>query len=170
MSKLSEKIKEEFLALIPPTIFFLITLSIVAIVRVLMLKGTGIAVSTPVQVALGALILGKAVLLADMLPLINRYPDKPLMYNVGWKTAIYVVVATLLHYLERLVDFWRATGSFAAANERLLAEMIWPHFWAIEIILVVLIFNYVVMHELSRVVGPATMREIFFRNPHAARP
>ena len=33
-----------------------------------MLKGTGIAVSTPLQVTLAALILGKAVLIADTYP------------------------------------------------------------------------------------------------------
>jgi len=37
-------------------------------------------------VAVAALILGKALLLADMLPVINRFPDKPLIYNVTWKT------------------------------------------------------------------------------------
>jgi len=49
--------------------------------RVLMLKGTGIAANTPWQVTLAALILGKAVLVADLLPFINRYPDKPLIYR-----------------------------------------------------------------------------------------
>ena len=39
---------------------------------------------------MAALILGKAVLLADMLPLINRYPDRPLGFNVAWKTLIYL--------------------------------------------------------------------------------
>ena len=47
------------------------------------LKGTGIAVTTPLQVTVAALILGKAVLIADHLPWINRYPDKPLAYNQG---------------------------------------------------------------------------------------
>ena len=57
-----------------------------AFVRVLMLKGTGISPLGSVSVAVAALILGKAVLLADMLPVINRFPDKPLIYNVTWKT------------------------------------------------------------------------------------
>jgi hypothetical protein len=102
MSKLFAKVKEEIIAVLPPTIFFFITLHLVAIVRVLMLKGSGIVVSTPLQVTVAALILGKAVLIADLLPFINLYPHKPLIYNVAWKTTIYVLVATLVHYLERL--------------------------------------------------------------------
>jgi hypothetical protein len=82
MTTLFTKIKEEFVAVLPPTIFFLIALHLVAFIRVLMVKGTGIAVGTSVSVTVAALILGKAVLIADMLPLINRYPDKPLIYNV----------------------------------------------------------------------------------------
>jgi hypothetical protein len=77
-------------------------LGLVAVVRLLMTKGTGLPISTPIQVAVGALVLGKSVLIADMLPIINRYPDKPLAYNVEWKTAMYVLAALVIHYLERM--------------------------------------------------------------------
>ena len=162
MSKLSSKLKEEFLALLPPTIFFFVALHIVAFVRVLMLKGTGISPLSSVSVAVAALILGKAVLVADMLPAINRFPDKPLIYNVAWKTLIYMVMATLIHYLERLIDFWRQAGGFVAGNEKLFSEMVWPHFWAIQIILFVLIAMYCTIHELVRVIGREKLMRIFF--------
>jgi hypothetical protein len=42
MSKLATKLKEEFEALLPPTIFFFVALHMVALIRVLMLKGTGL--------------------------------------------------------------------------------------------------------------------------------
>ena len=105
MTKLFTKFKEEFFRLLPPTIFFFVALHIVAFVRVLMLEGTGITPLGSVSVAVAALILGKAVLLADMLPVINRFPNKPLIYNITWKTLIYLVMSALIHYLERLVDF-----------------------------------------------------------------
>ena len=80
----------------------------------------------------------------------------------AWKTAIYMVVATILHYLERLVEFWGKTGGFAAANEKLLAAVIWPHFWAVQILLFVLIFMYCAIHELVRIIGREKMKRIFF--------
>jgi hypothetical protein len=162
MNKLSAKLKEEFVALIPPTIFFFVALHIVAFVRVLMLKGTGISPLGSLSVAIAALILGKAVLVADMLPLINRFPDKPLIYNVAWKTLIYLVVSALIHYLERLVEFWRQAGGLIAGNEKLLSEMVWPHFWAIQIILFVLIAMYCTIHELARVIGKEKLLGVFF--------
>jgi hypothetical protein len=162
MTKLSSKLKEEFFRLLPPTIFFFVALHIVAFVRVLALKGTGVSPLSTMSIAVAALILGKAVLIADMLPMVNRFPDKPLIYNVTWKTLIYLLVATLIHYLERLVDFWRQAGGLVAGNEKLLAEIVWPHFWAIQIILLVLIVMYCTMHELVRVIGRENVLRIFF--------
>jgi hypothetical protein len=162
MSKLSNKIKEEFLAVIPPTIFFFIALHIVALVRALMVKAMGIAPLSTVSIAIAALILGKAVLIADMLPFINRFPDRPLIYNVAWKTLIYVLVSALIHYLEHLFDFWRETGGLVAGNEKLLAEIVWPHFWAVQIILLMLILMYCTMRELVRVIGKEKVLRIFF--------
>lgn len=156
------KLKEEFFKILPPTIFFFVALHIVMFVRILMLKGTAVHTSSTISIAVAALILGKAVLLADMVPMINRFPNKPLIYNVVWKTVIYWLMATLIHYVERLIDFWRQTGGFVAGNKKLLAEIIWPHFWAIQIILFVLIAMYCTMHELVRVMGREKVLRIFF--------
>ena len=161
------KLKEEFFKLLPPTIFFFVALHIVAFVHVLMLERTGISPSSSVSIAIAALLLGKAVLIADMLPIINRFPNKPLIYNVVWKTVIYWLISVAIHYVERLIEFWRQTGSFAAGNQKLFTEIIWPHFWAIQIILFVLIAMYCMMHELVRVMGREKVMRIFF-GPMAA--
>jgi hypothetical protein len=156
------KLKEEFLKILPPTIFFFVALHLVMFVRVLMLEKTGINPSSSISIAVAALILGKAVLIADMLPFINRFPNKALIYNVAWKTLIYLLLSAVIHYLERLIDFWRQTGGFVAGNQKLLSEIIWPHFWAIQIILFVLIAMYCMMHELVRVIGKEKAMRIFF--------
>jgi len=162
MTRLSTTLKKEFFELLPPTIFFFVALHIVAFVRVLMLKGTGISPLSTMSIAVAALILGKAVLIADMLPMINRFPKKPLIYNIAWKTVIYLLLSAVIHYLERLIDFWRETGGFVAGNQKLLSEIVWPHFWAIQIILFVLIAAYCMVHELVRVVGREKVLRIFF--------
>jgi len=89
-------------------------------------------------------------------------PERPLIYNIAWKALIYVLVSALIHYLERLYDFARRAGGIAAGNEKLLAEIVWPHFWAIQIILFVLILMYCTMHELGRVIGKEKLLRIFF--------
>ena len=156
------KLKEEFFKILPPTIYFFVALHLVMFIRILMLKGTGLSPYSSASIAVTALVLGKAVLIADMLPLINRFPHKPLIYNIAWKTVIYLLISAVIHYLERLIDFWRQTGDFVAGNRKLLSEIIWPHFWAIQIILLVLISMYCMMHELVRVVGKDKVMRIFF--------
>jgi hypothetical protein len=79
--------------------------------------------------------------------------------------VIYVLASLLLHYLEHLTPLWWRLGSFAAANDRLLEEMVWPHFWAIQLWLIVLIFVYCALRELVRVIGRDRVRDIFFRHP-----
>ncbi len=162
MSRLTAKIKEEVLEMIPPTIYFFVILHIVAFIRVLMNKHTGLSLPTSASITVAALVLGKSVVIADLLPCINRYPEKPLIWNVCWKTTIYFFVALLIHYLEHLYDFWKEAPGVAAANQRLFAEIVWPHFWAIQIVLAVLIVMYCVMGELVRVIGAAKMQAMFF--------
>lgn len=162
MSGIAGKLREELRELLPPTLYFLVTLHLIALVRALMLEGTGIALTTSASVTLGALILAKAVVLADLLPTVNRFADRPLAWNVAWKSLVYLLFATGLHYLERLIEHWRAAGSFLAANERLLRETIWPHFWAIQIFIGVVIVLYCVAVEFTRVLGRDEARRLFF--------
>lgn len=162
MSNAAAKIKEEFLAILPPTIFFFVALHIVSLIRALLIKATGIAPLSTVSIAVSALILGKAVLIADMLPFVNRYPNRPLIYNVAWKTMIYLAVSAFIHYAERLIDFSRQAGGIMAGNRKLLAEMIWPHFWAVQIILFIMVLAYCTGRELVRVLGKERVLRMFF--------
>jgi hypothetical protein len=162
MHKILEKVKEEFFAVLPPTIFFFVALHLVTFIRVLMAKGSNFQPLSTMSIAIASLILGKAVLIADMLPPINRYPNKPLAYNIVWKTAIYLLMASIIHYVERLIDFSRQAGSIIAGNEKLLAEIVWPHYWAVEIVLFILILVYCTARELARVIGRKKMMRLFF--------
>src|SRR3954447_7427670 len=162
MHKILKKLKEEFFAILPPTIFFFVALHIVTFIRVLMAKGSHFEPLSTVSIAVAALILGKAVLIADMLPPINRYPHKPLAYNIVWKTLIYLLIASVIHYLERLIDFSRQAGGLVAGNEKLLAEIVWPHYWAVQLILFLVILVYCTAHELVRVIGKEKMLRLFF--------
>src|SRR5215467_9328254 len=168
MTKLWHTLKHEFREVLPPTIFFFITFHIVLLDRALMLREYGLHLSSIAAATVMALLVAKVVLLADMLPIINRFPEKPLIYNVVWKTAIYVVASIFAHYLEHLVPVWWRLGSFQAANEQIGSEIVWPHFWGLQIWLVVLIFLYCLARELIRVIGRDQVRKILFGAPRAS--
>jgi hypothetical protein len=77
MAKAVEKIKEEFLKMLPPM--------------------------TTAYVAIAALVLGKAVLFADTLPAINRFPDKPHVHNIGWSHSWALQIVLLLLILIHVI-------------------------------------------------------------------
>jgi hypothetical protein len=97
-----------------------------------------------------------------LLPFINRFPGRPLIYNIAWKSFIYFSAALVVRYLEELFHYYRQHGELAAANRHLLEEVVWPHFWAIQIWLTVLLLTYCTLDELVRALGRDRMRELFF--------
>ena len=48
--------------------------------------GFGVAV-------VGAMLVGKVVLMVDKLPFVNKFPDWPLIYNTLWESLIYFLAA-----------------------------------------------------------------------------
>ncbi len=162
MRELWHWLKHEFHEVLPPTIFFLIAFHIVVIDRRLMLREYGLPLSSIVGATVGALLIAKVVLITDKFPFINRFPGKPLIYNVAWKTAIYMAAAVLIHYLEHLVPIWWRTGDLATANRHLTTEIVWPHFWAIQLWLIVLLFVYCSLREMVRAIGREKVVDLFF--------
>ncbi len=161
MSKLWHRLKHEFHEVLPPTIFFLISFHIVVLDRRLMLQQYGLPASSIFGATVAALLIFKVVLITDKFPFVNRFPDKPLICNVVWKTAIYLAASLLVHYLEHLVPVWWRIADLGAANRHVLNEIVWPHFWAVQLWLVVLIFVYSALRELVRAIGRDKVIEMF---------
>jgi len=92
----------------------------------------------------------------------TRFPHKPLIYNILWKTAIYFVAALLVRYIEHLAPLVLEHGGVGVANHLLLEEIIWPHFWSVQIWLLVLFLVYTALRELVRVIGREEVMRMFF--------
>ena len=162
MQKFAAIIYKEIREMLPPTIFFFAAFNLIALTTALNLRHYGISFTTFSLATVAALIVGKVVLITDKFSFINKFPSKPLIYNVVWKTIIYAFASVLVRYLERVVHFLFEYGSLSSANRHLFEEMVWPRFWAIQIWLLVLLLLYCSFRELIRVVGRQTVVEIFF--------
>jgi hypothetical protein len=165
MNNWCPKLKHELHALIPVTAFFFVAFQLLAITQALILNQYGIRVSVFLAATVGALVVAKVVLIADHFPVINRFPEKPLIYNVAWKTAIYFVAALAVRYVEHLIHFWRQSGDLATANQRLINEIVWPHFWGVQLWLLVLLLVYCTFRELVRALSRERVIKMFFTEP-----
>lgn len=162
MTNLRKRIRQEFLEFLFPAIFFLVALHFLAVIRAMMLEEYALAAATFLTATIAALVMAKVVLLADLLPFVDRFPGRPLIYNIAWKTGIYFVAALGAHYLEHLVHYLRKQGSLAAANRQLLENIVWPHFWAVQILALVLLLMYCTLWEVARAMGRDRVLQMFF--------
>jgi len=167
MHPILARVKHELVEAIPPAVFFFVAFHLIAFTRSLMLQEYGIPTATFVAATIGALIVAKVVLIVDLVPFVNRFPEKPLIYNVLWKTGIYLVAAFLVRYVEHLIPFIREHGDLLLAHRHLLEEVVWPRFWYVQIWLLVLFFLYCTMRELIRVLGRERVRTMFFGPPRS---
>ena len=151
--KLLKTMKHELLLVIPPTVFFFITFSLLALTQRLIMREYHVPLTGIGSALVGALIVGKVVLVVDNFRFVNRFPDKPLIYNVIWKTGIYLIATMLVRYLEHLTPFLSQYRNFAEAHGHLMTEVVWPHFWLVQMWLSVLFFVYCSLRELVRVIG-----------------
>jgi len=162
MSNILHIIKRELWHALPPTIFFFFAFHIILITNALILMGHGVQVRSMLIATALAAIAGKVIPLADHVPFVNRFPDKPLIYNIAWKTAIYMVAVFVARYVEHLIPFLFEGEGFMAANRHLLSEVIWPRFWAIQIWLLVLFCMYTTIVELVGALGKDRVMTLFF--------
>ena len=163
MSKVLTRAKQEFLEVLPTTIFFLFAFHVITLTNALMLREHGINITNQAAATIGALLVAKVVLIADKLSWINKFPNQPLMYNVAWKTLIYVGGTLVVRFVEHLLPFLWDHESFGLAVHHLFGEIVWSHFWAIQIWLLVLFLVYSAGRELVRALGSEHVLDIFFR-------
>ena len=165
MTNILGKIKHEFLNILPPTIFFFIAFCLLILTDDLISRSHGFPGISFANAAVGALIVGKVVLIADNLSFINKFPGKPLIYNTLWKTFVYMLAAIAVRYVERLIDFARRYGGISEANRQLLNELTWEKFWFIMVWLSVLFFIFCGFREFVRVIGREEVIRIFLGPP-----
>lgn len=92
MKKLFKLFKHEFKLVLPTTIFFFIAFILIATTQRLILREYHVPLTGYAAALIGALIVGKVVLIVDKLHFINKFPEHPLIYNITWKSTIYFLL------------------------------------------------------------------------------
>lgn len=168
MSSFRNKLGHELRELIPVTLYFFVAFQLLVITQALMLEQYGISAWSFTTATVGALIVAKVVVIADHFSFVNRFPRKPLIYNIAWKTAIYFVGSILVRYLEHIIHFWRKSGSLKEANRLLLEEVVWTHVLAVQMWLLVLLFVFCLCRELIRALGRDHLTNLVFKADRGA--
>lgn len=159
-------LKKEIAELIPPTVFFFIVFELVVVVRSLLGSGLDVSMSTTGAALLGALIVGKSILLIDATPMFHWFRQPRLIVNVLWRTLLYVVLALVFQLLEELIPLVRGSGSFASALSDFRGTVDWTIFWATHLFLVVFVSLYSFITTLIDLIGEhRAIEALFSRSP-----
>jgi hypothetical protein len=69
-----------------------------------------------------ALVVGKAVLVANALRLLRRFDAAPMIQPILFKTTFYWAVVFLVRFLEKLVEYLFAGGTFGGIPEYVMTH------------------------------------------------
>src|SRR6201998_3686655 len=106
-------IARQFLEVLPPTLFFAVGFNVIVLTTQLILADYLIHFANFMLVTFSALVVGKAVLLANALPFFRRFDTAPIIQPILFKTLIYCLVVLIVRFIEKLVKYLLAGGTFA---------------------------------------------------------
>jgi hypothetical protein len=153
-------LKHEFLLLIPPTIFFIIGFNFIAFSTNLILNHY--EVTYFVFATTSGLIVGKAVLMANKMPILRRFDSAPLIRPILFKTAVYWVCVFVARVLEADIRYLISQDGFTGLLSFQLERFDWHRFAFIQLWILVLFLIYVTGSELDARFGQGELSRIFF--------
>src|SRR5215831_17418486 len=160
--KIGIRLFHEVREALPPTIFFFLGFNFIVLTTNLLVAQYLVAVSNFMLATMAALVVGKAVLVANKMPLLRRYDRAPLIQPILFKTAFYWVIVFFARLLERFVHFVFEDNPPGDFFPYLVTTFSWHRFAAISLWIFVLFLIYVTASEISQLFGPGELRRLFF--------
>jgi hypothetical protein len=149
--------------ILPPTIFFAIGFNLILLTTNLILAEYKVAFANFMLATAAALVVGKAVLVANAMPLLRRFDRAPLLFPILYKTVFYWAVVFVARLLEHFIRFWlvehNPPGSFLP---HMAATFSWDRFAAVQIWILVLFLIYVTASEFNHLFGEGELGRILF--------
>jgi hypothetical protein len=154
----------EFREMLPPTIFFFVGFNLILLSKRLFLADYLIQFSGFMIATTSALVVGKTVLVANMMPVLRRFDDAPLIQPILFKTAIYTLLVFVVRLLEALVHYLVKGGALGGGRfvHELLGSFRWDHFIAVQMWIFVLFLIYVTAKEVSNLMRKGELLALLF--------
>ena len=161
---------KEFEEVLPPILFFVVGFNLVEFTTQLVLDDYLARFANYLVATMAALVVGKAVLLANLLPFLRRFDTAPLIQPILFKTVVYTAVVFLVRLLEKIVEYWLGGGTMAGIPDYVTHHFSWHWHAAVQIWIFVLFFLYTSATELDERLGRGVFARMFFhqRSPKPA--
>jgi hypothetical protein len=160
-SRLIAFVVKEVKEALPAIIFFAIGFNLIELTTQLVLDAYSVQFANFTLATLAALLVGKAVLVANALPFFRRFDTAPLIQPILYKTVIYWSVVAVLRFLENVIKYWAGGGKFSGIPEYVAVHFPWHRFFAVQIWIFTLFLIYATASELNALFGEGEIRKIF---------
>jgi hypothetical protein len=151
----------EFLEILPPTIFFFIGFNLILLTTNLILADYGTQFANFMLATAAALIVGKAVLVANAMPALRRYDRAPLLRPILFKTVFYWVAVAVARLLEHFIEYCFAEPHpLRTFVPHMISTFDWHRFVAVQLWIFVLFLIYETGVELNRLFGEGELAHL----------
>jgi hypothetical protein len=166
-SRVIDIVVKELREALPPIVFFFVTFNLVELTTQLILAQYLQRLANFMVATTTALVVGKAVLVADALPFLRRFDAGPMIRPILFKTVVYWAVVFVARLLEGVAEYWIDGGAFGGTWNHLLTQFSWHRFAAIQIWIFVLFLVYTFITELNVRLGEGELAKMVFRRAPA---
>ena len=160
---------KELKEVLPPTLFFAVGFNLIVLTINLILADYLASFASFMVATMTALVVGKAVLVANAMPFLRRFDTAPMIQPVLFKTIVYWAVVFLVRFLEKLVEYFFAGGTFGGISKYVTTHFTWHRFAAIQIWIFVLFLIYTSVSELNARLGNGELGKMFFSKRSSKR-
>lgn len=163
-AKVRSVLWHEFREMLPPTIFFFVGFNLILFTKRLLLADYLVQFSGFFLATTSALVVGKTVLVADMMPFLRRFDNAPLIQPILFKTIVYALLVFAVRLLEAFIHYLIEGGGLGGGGflDELLGTFRWDHFIAVQVWVFVLFLVYVTASEVNKLLGDGELLKILF--------
>ena len=159
---------KELRHVLPPTIFFIFGFNLVAFSINLVLAQYFIQIGGFLVATVAALVVGKAVLVADKMPFLRRFDTAPMIQPILFKTFVYWGFVFIARLIEAWVHYAIDTGRLAGFAAFTAQQFSWHKFLFIQLWILVLFLIYTTASELNAAFGDGELFRILFTRRSSA--
>jgi hypothetical protein len=161
MGRILSAVRHEFRDAVAPFVFFFIAFHMIAITKTVILESYTITATTATISTVAALIVAKAILVLEHVPIIRWFSARTLA-NVVWRTLLFALVAMLFRVIEEWIDAAIHREDIVTTSEQMIGRMTLGHFLVTLMWLFASIFLYCLCTAFVRALGSDRARRMLF--------
>ena len=163
---LIKELKESFLV----SCYFFISFCVILLLKKLFLSQHGIEFYGLPIAFLGALIVGKVVVVLDKTSFGNVFRNSVPFINVVWRSLIYSIMTYAALYAEQIYHYYHESGSLYSAILKRYSQRDLDYFLATSVCIFLSFLAYNIFSEIDRYLGRGQLLKIFFTSKKDADP